>query len=123
MNEAQTRAEHIEPALRASGWGVTPGSKILREYRITEGRKQGPNRRSPAEVADFVLYFRNQKLAIVEAKAWARPLTEGVAQASGSLGRDGPLPGDDFVHNLRGPSQNLRQVQNHDGDQLRRFHR
>ena len=81
MNEAQTRAEHIEPALRASGWGVTPGSKILREYRITEGRKEGANRRSPAEIADFVLYFRNQKLAIVEAKAWARPLTEGVAQA------------------------------------------
>ena len=32
MNEAETRAEHIDPALRAAGWGVVPGSRILREY-------------------------------------------------------------------------------------------
>jgi len=32
MNEAETRAEHIDPALKAAGWGVVEGSKILREY-------------------------------------------------------------------------------------------
>jgi hypothetical protein len=32
MNEAETRAEHIDPALKAAGWGVVDGSKILREY-------------------------------------------------------------------------------------------
>ena len=37
MNEAETRAEHIDPALKAAGWGVVEGSKILREHRITEG--------------------------------------------------------------------------------------
>jgi len=37
MNETQTRGEHIEPALKAAGWGVVEGSKILREYSITPG--------------------------------------------------------------------------------------
>ena len=26
MNEAETRAEHIDPALKAAGWGVVEGS-------------------------------------------------------------------------------------------------
>ena len=29
MNEAETRAEHIDPALKAAGWGVVEGSKNL----------------------------------------------------------------------------------------------
>ena len=37
MNEAETRAEHIDPALKAAGWGVVEGSRIRREYR---GSKQ-----------------------------------------------------------------------------------
>ena len=32
MNEAETGAEHIDPALKAAGWGVVDGSKILREH-------------------------------------------------------------------------------------------
>ncbi len=31
MNEAETRAELIDPKLKACGWGVIEGSKILRE--------------------------------------------------------------------------------------------
>jgi len=27
-NEAETRAEHIDPALKAAGWGVADGSRI-----------------------------------------------------------------------------------------------
>ena len=41
MNEAETRAEHIDPALKAAGWGVVEGSRILREYPITPGRIEG----------------------------------------------------------------------------------
>ena len=41
MNEAETRAEHIDPALRAAGWGVVEGSRIRREYCITLGRLEG----------------------------------------------------------------------------------
>jgi type I restriction enzyme R subunit len=41
MNEAETRADHIDPALNAAGWGVVAGSRILREYPITLGRLEG----------------------------------------------------------------------------------
>jgi len=37
MNEAETRAEHVDPALKAAGWGVVEASRILREYPITGG--------------------------------------------------------------------------------------
>lgn len=81
MNETQTRGEHVDPALKAAGWGVVEGSKILREYPITPGRIEGHGRRGRALTADYVLIYRNRKLAVVEAKAWDKPLTEGVAQA------------------------------------------
>ena len=38
MNEADTRAEHIDPAIKAAGWGVVEGSRVLSEYPITLGR-------------------------------------------------------------------------------------
>jgi type I restriction enzyme R subunit len=81
MNEAATRAEHIDPTLAAAGWGVVEGSRILREYPITPGRIEGLGRRGKAHQADYVLVYRNRKLAVNEAKAWDKALTEGVAQA------------------------------------------
>ena len=81
MNEAETRAEHIDPALKAAGWGVVEGSHVRREYQITQGRLEGHGRRAKADIADYVLVYRNTKLAVVEAKPWDAPLTEGVAQA------------------------------------------
>ena len=81
MNEAETRAEHIDPALKAAGWGVVEGSRILREHGITLGRLQGNAKRAKADIADYVLVYRNTKLAVVEAKAWNKPYTEGVGQA------------------------------------------
>ena len=81
MNEAETRAEHIDPALAAAGWGVIDGSRIRREYPITLGRLEGAGKRGAALSADYVLEYRNTKLAVVEAKAWDKHLTEGVAQA------------------------------------------
>ncbi|MEO5923266.1 MAG: DEAD/DEAH box helicase family protein [Bryobacteraceae bacterium] len=81
MNEAETRAEQIDPALKAAGWGVVEGSRIQREYPITLGRIEGQGRRGKALLADYILVYRNHKLAAVEAKAWDRPLTEGAAQA------------------------------------------
>ena len=81
MNETETRAEYIDPALKAAGWGVVEGSRILRGYAITLGRIQGHGHRDAALFADYVLVYRNQKLAVVEAKAFDKELTEGVAQA------------------------------------------
>ena len=87
MNEAETRAEHIDPALKAAGWGVFEGSRIRREYSITPGRIEGLGRRGKPLTADYVLEFRNTKLAVVEAKAWDEALTEGVAQAKNYAGK------------------------------------
>lgn len=81
MNEAETRAEHIDPALMAAGWGVVDGSRVLREYRITLGRLQGAGKRAKGDIADYVLVYRNTKIGVVEAKAWDKPYTEGVGQA------------------------------------------
>lgn len=81
MNEAETRAEYIDPKLKASGWGVVEGSKILREYKITAGKIQaGVNRAKPL-IADYVLSYQGRKLAIIEAKGDKFEVGEGVAQA------------------------------------------
>ncbi|HZU53162.1 MAG TPA: DEAD/DEAH box helicase family protein [Holophagaceae bacterium] len=87
MNEAETRAEHIDPALAAAGWGVVEGSRVRREVPITMGRIEGHGRRGVALKADYVLEYRNTKLAVVEAKAWGEALTEGVAQAKDYAGK------------------------------------
>ena len=87
MNEAETRAEHIDPALAAAGWGVVEGSRIRREFPITLGRIEGAGRRGKALSADYVLEYRNTRLAVVEAKAWDKPLTEGLGQAKDYAGK------------------------------------
>ena len=81
MNEAETRAELIDPLLVAAGWGVVEGSRIRREFPIAPGRIEGGGRRGKSLSADYVLSYRNTALAVVEAKADSMPLTEGVGQA------------------------------------------
>jgi type I restriction enzyme R subunit len=44
MNEAESRAEHSDPALKAAGWRVVEGSRIRREYSPTLGRIEGHGR-------------------------------------------------------------------------------
>ncbi|MBL9144697.1 MAG: DEAD/DEAH box helicase family protein [Verrucomicrobiaceae bacterium] len=89
MNEADTRAEHIDPALKAAGWGIMEGTRIRREYAITDGRIEGKGRRGKRDIADYVLIYKNTKLAVVEAKALHEALTEGVAQAKDYAGKLG----------------------------------
>ncbi|WP_177418242.1 EcoAI/FtnUII family type I restriction enzme subunit R [endosymbiont of Lamellibrachia barhami] len=87
MNEAETRAELIDPALKAAGWGVVEGSRVRREM-ITLGRLQGGgNKRAKQDIADYVLFHKGQKLAVIEAKRLDLPDTEGVAQAKRYAGR------------------------------------
>lgn len=81
MNESETRAEYIDPMLKASGWGEVDESKVLREYRITEGKIQTGGIRSKPEIADYILVYKNRKVAVIEAKQAELPVTEGVAQA------------------------------------------
>jgi type I restriction enzyme R subunit len=81
MNESETRAEYIDPALKDAGWGVVEGSRIQREFGITLGRLQGAGKRSRPDIADYVLTYRGYKLAVIEAKRRDAPDTEGVGQA------------------------------------------
>ena len=87
MNEAETRAELIDPLLVAAGWGLVEGSRIRREFPIAPGRIEGGGRRGKALSADYVLSYRNTALAVVEAKADGLPLTEGVGQAKDYAGK------------------------------------
>ncbi|MFO0478369.1 MAG: EcoAI/FtnUII family type I restriction enzme subunit R [Bacteroidota bacterium] len=81
MNEAETRAELIDPKLKACGLGVVEGSKILREYNITAGKIQTGGVRAKKLTADYVLVYKGIKLAVVEAKSDDLGVGEGVAQA------------------------------------------
>ena len=79
MNEAETRAELIDPALREAGWGVVTESRTRREV-IAPGRIMGRGRRGKPLSCDYVLVYRNTKLATIEAKAATKSYTEGVGQ-------------------------------------------
>lgn len=81
MNEAETRAELIDPKLKACGWGVVEGSKILREHNITAGKIQTGGVRAKKLTADYVLVYKGIKLAVIEAKSDELGVGEGVAQA------------------------------------------
>jgi type I restriction enzyme R subunit len=80
MNEAETRAELIDPQLRASGWGLVEDSKILRERHITAGKLQAGGRGKPL-IADYILVYKNRQLAVIEAKSNQHAVGEGVGQA------------------------------------------
>lgn len=81
MNEADTRAQYVDPKLKVSGWNEVEGSKILREHRITDGRIQGGGVRGKPEIADYILVYKNRKIGVIESKAENLEATEGVAQA------------------------------------------
>ena len=79
-NEAQTRLDLINPAVKRSGWGVDDRSSVKVEV-IAPGRILGARKTAPKEKADYVLVHNNQKLAVIEAKREGLPVTEGLAQA------------------------------------------
>ena len=78
--EADTRANRIDPVLHAAGWGVVEGSKIRREM-ICPGRITGGGGRANPLSADYVLSYRDRKLAVIEAKRAGLGHTDGVGQA------------------------------------------
>ncbi|MBQ5470206.1 MAG: DEAD/DEAH box helicase family protein [Acetobacter sp.] len=80
LNELDTRAELIDPALASAGWGQGE-SHIKREYAITAGRLIGNGKRQKPYKADYVLFYRKQALAVVEAKRSTLSAAEGVSQA------------------------------------------
>lgn len=81
MNEADTRAELIDVQLRDAGWGVIPETKIHREFPINAGEIRAGGVRAGQMKADYVLSYKNRKIAVVEAKSDEVEVGEGVAQA------------------------------------------
>ncbi|MGB5851159.1 MAG: DEAD/DEAH box helicase family protein [Rhodanobacter sp.] len=78
--EADTRANRIDPVLREAGWGVVEGSRVHREL-ICPGRITGGGGRANPLSADYVLSYRDRKLAVIEAKRAGLGHTAGVGQA------------------------------------------
>jgi type I restriction enzyme R subunit len=62
MNEAETRAELIDPALKEAGWGVVEGSRDRREV-ITLGRLQGAGKRAKQDIR---LYSHRTRGSVVQ---------------------------------------------------------
>ena len=81
MNEPDTRAELIDPKIKASGWGEVKDSSIRREFPITKGEIKPGGIRAGILKADYVLIYKNRKVAAIEAKSDELDVTEGVAQA------------------------------------------
>lgn len=81
MNEPDTRAELIDPKIKASGWGEVKDSSIRREFPITKGEIKPGGIRAGILKADYVLIYKNRKIAAIEAKSDELDVNEGVAQA------------------------------------------
>jgi len=81
VNEADTRAELIDPKLKQAGWGDVAESRVQREYNINAGEIRSGGIRTGQMKADYVLAYKNRKLAVVEAKSVEVEVGEGVAQA------------------------------------------
>lgn len=80
MNESQTRIDKIDPALHAVGWGKVEDSRIITEYKITNGRISKTSKPNPLK-ADYILSYKGVKLAVVEAKSDEKDVSDGVEQA------------------------------------------
>lgn len=81
MNEADTRAELIDKQLEAAGWSTGGDIRVQREYKINAGEIKAGGIRTGKLIADYVLSYKNRKLAVVEAKSNELEVSEGVAQA------------------------------------------
>lgn len=84
MNESDTRRKKIDPALMWAGWEKVEGSQIFTEqnaYEIAPGRiERSKTSRRPLRI-DYLLAYKGQKLAIVEAKSDEHDVSAGVEQA------------------------------------------
>lgn len=77
-SEADTRANYIDPALRAAHWLPC---HIIREHYFTDGRKMAGGVRGRRCFVDYLLHKDNRYLAVVEAKKESEHPTKGLQQA------------------------------------------
>ena len=81
MNEADTRAEFIDPQLASAGWVTGGDVRVSREFNINDGEIKASGIRTGKLIADYVLNYKGIPLAVVEAKSDELEVGEGVAQA------------------------------------------
>ena len=79
-NEADTRADLIDPKIVAAGWSAVDNSFIRREL-ICPGQIMAGGKRANKVPCDYVLIYKGRKLAAVEAKKESLSYSEGVRQA------------------------------------------
>lgn len=77
-SEADTRANYIDPALKAAHW---QSGNIIREHYFTDGRKLAGGVRGRRCFVDYLLHKDNRYLAVVEAKKESEHPTKGLQQA------------------------------------------
>ena len=87
MNEAETRAEHIDPALESRRLGRGRGQPHPARIPDHAGPPRRPRPARQAAHRRLRAGLSQPKLAVVEAKAWDEELTEGVAQAKNYAGK------------------------------------
>jgi type I restriction enzyme R subunit len=109
LTESDTRAQYIDPALVRSGWEGDAihrevRATIRREVQITAGRIIGAGKRADPSIADYVLEYKGKRLAVIEAKKWDLPHSEGASQAI----RDAKKLGLPFAFATNG--QMIRQI-------------
>jgi len=104
LNEADTRAQLIDPRLEAAGWGSDQVSRehyYRRDVQYTPGRivlRGDQVRRRTGRKVDYLLRFSGFPIAIVEAKPEAEPPERGLEQVKG-YARDLGVP---FVYATNG---------------------
>ncbi len=76
-SEADTRSKFIDPKLYEQWWIE---SHIVRERSFTDGRKLPWGKRAAPLFLDYLLKFHGMNLAIIEAKKYGLPVTEGLEQ-------------------------------------------
>ena len=83
MNEAETRAALIDPALKLSGWlpGTASVNRWVPEVAVAPGRRNASGKSENPKKADYVLYINKTPVAVVEAKADTKLYNEGETQA------------------------------------------
>ena len=120
MNEETTKFELISPQIRKCGWGInaTVGSQVLMEHSFTDGRLIGAGQRGKRKKADYVLAYKNRKLAIVEAKSEHKEITEGLEQVKDYA----KILGIRYVYSTNGHGIYFFDMKSGRGDMIEKYH-
>ena len=81
MNETDTRRKLIDPKLHEAGWEKVKESFIRTAFKINNGEIKPGRIRASYDEADYILVYKNRKIAVIEAKKDELDVSEGIGQA------------------------------------------